>query len=150
LSPRKVQGLQGPQMFKPRVRDTSIIHNQAYLRPTIRQRGITPVLSTGANAAVLPTKQGMQLYSYWNGQNGSPQTVSFWSGTTVLFQYLYNFQVSQFGFFALMYPAASTLTVTKSQASYSWSNSLAANCLPLSIHSSQRLLGDTSRKSSRH
>ena len=49
-----------------KVRNTRFIHNQASLRPTARRRGITPVLSTGVNAAVLYTKHVMQLYPYWN------------------------------------------------------------------------------------
>ena len=40
------------------------------------QRGITPILSTGVNAQCYIQKQGMQLYSQWNFQNGY-QTIAF-------------------------------------------------------------------------
>ena len=53
---RRHEKLKGPKGLSQEVRDTAVIHNQASLRPCVRQRGITPVLSTGVNAVVLYTK----------------------------------------------------------------------------------------------
>ena len=53
-------------------------------------------------------------------------------GTTVLFQYLYNSEVSQCGFFMLMDPAASTLT---KKSGFILLVKLSANFLPMSTHS---------------
>ena len=85
LSPRKAQG---PKGLSQKVRDTAVIHNQASLRPCIQQRGITPVLSTGVNAAVLFTKKTRHAPPFLLEWPKWLTRLSH-SGTTVIFQYLY-------------------------------------------------------------
>ena len=68
---RRHEKLKGPKRLSQEVRDTAVIHNQASLRPCVWQRGITPVLSTGVNAAVLYTKQGILLPT--SGHSGNPK-----------------------------------------------------------------------------
>ena len=128
LSPRKAQG---PKGLSQKVRDTAVIHNQASLRPCIQQRGITPVLSTGVNAAVLFTKKNTACTSIPIGMAKMVhQTVSFWHYCYIPISI--HFQVSQLGFFTLMYPSASTLT---RKSGFMLLIKQSANCLPISIHS---------------
>ena len=119
LSPRKAQG---PKGLSQKVRDTAVIHNQASLRPCIQQRGITPVLSTGANAAILFTKKyGMHLHYYWKWPKWL--TRQSHSGTTGIFQYLY----------ASKSPSSLSEHSDKKVRLHALEKN--ANCLPISIHS---------------
>ena len=73
---RRHEKLKGPKGLSQEVRDTAVIHNQASLRPCIRQRGITPALSTGMRQYYIQNKAcnsipiGMAKTAH--------QTISFW------------------------------------------------------------------------
>ena len=127
---RRHEKLKGPKGLSQEVRDTAVIHNQASLRPCIRQRGITPALSTGMRQYYIQNKACNSI-SYWNGQNGSPDYLIL---VLALFQYLCTSQISQFSFFnfTLMYPSASTPTI---KSGFMLWVKQSANCLPVSIHS---------------
>ena len=146
---RRHEKLKGPKGLSQKVRDMTVIHNQASLRPCMWQRGITPVLSTGVNAQCYIQKQGTQLYSYWNCQN-SYQTIAFryFSSTFI------TIPVSVHVFRSLSSASSGWCTQQQapwqeSQVSCSWSGSLPTVCRCQSIRS-HLLLGGTSRMSSQH
>ena len=133
---RRHEKLKGPKGLSQKVRDITVIHNQASLRPCmwhVTAWNHTRLMYWG-ECAVLYTKTRHATLFLLAWPKWLPDYL-----IQVLHYYIHYYsclctwiQVSQLGFFTLMYPAASTLT---RKSGFMLLVKQSANCLPVSIHS---------------